>query len=428
MRTATRSQQTQCRPRCLEKVARSGNRCQCSRVKTARTITVGHTRTDIKFSHDPSGNGAIVLAHGKVWRFEACDICDGGVCRTKQKVVPMMGIHSCPVAESHSFDPLTTYPMPTAATPAFTGDGLDPRLTTIQPGGGIVMSMELAWGRIRRWRLRKFCPGYVRRMQSLRQGSRGALPFEPVDARDLKYYRNQETYWWTDSDDRFRWRDSLPFARAGLAELVVIGGFFLLLGVAMFWLWWPLAVASLVVFALVVWFFRDPPRHIPDEHGSVVSPADGTIVQIDEIDDPEIGPAVQIGIFLSIFNVHINRASMAGKVVAVRYRPGKFLNALRPESARENENLDVVMETNNSPQGRYRIRQITGQFARRIVCWVRPGDVLSRGEQFGMIKLGSRTEVVIPRDRTLKICTAVGNKVKAGSSLIARYGMESLPP
>ncbi|MGV3484649.1 MAG: phosphatidylserine decarboxylase family protein [Planctomycetaceae bacterium] len=322
---------------------------------------------------------------------------------------------------------MTTIPSPSAVpSPAFTGDGLDPQITSIQPGGGVVMSMELAWGRVRRFLLRTFRPGYVRRMQSLRQGSRGALPFEPVDPRDLKYFRNQETYWWTDSDDRFRWRDSLPFARVGLAELFVIGGFFLLLGIVLFWVWWPLAVASLVVFGLVVWFFRDPPRQIPDAVGSVVSPADGKVVQIEEIEDPEIGPAVQIGIFLSIFNVHINRASLAGKVVAVRYRRGLFLNALRPESARENENLDVVLET--ADHRRYRIRQITGQFARRIVCWVRPGDVLARGEQYGMIKLGSRTEVVIPRDRTLKMCTTIGESVKAGSSLLARYGVDAGPP
>ncbi len=299
--------------------------------------------------------------------------------------------------------------------------GMDPRLTTIQPGGGIVMSIELAWGRLRRWLLRTFRPGYVEQMRKLRQGGRGSLPFEPVDSRDLKFYRNQETYWWPDSDDSFRWRDSLPFARVGLAELILIGGFFCLLGVLLFWVWWPLSLPPLVVCALVVWFFRDPPRDIPTEHGLVVSPADGLIVQIDPIEDPEIGPAVQIGIFLSIFNVHINRSSLEGSVVAVRYQPGKFLNALRPQSARENENLDVVLQSRERPFRPFRIRQITGQFARRIVCWARPGDLLSKGEQYGMIKLGSRTELVIPRDESLEICVAIGDKVAAGATRLARY-------
>ncbi len=184
---------------------------------------------------------------------------------------------------------------------SFEGDGLDPQIKTIQPGGGVVMSLELAWGSLRRKLLRTFFPSYVRRMESVRQGSRGSLPFEPVDPRDLKYYRNQETYWWTDADDRYRWRDAIPFARAGLAELIVIGGFFLLLTILFIWVWWPLSVAAGVVFVLVVWFFRDPVREIPGDYGSVVSPADGKIVQIDEIVDPEIGPALQIGIFLSIF-------------------------------------------------------------------------------------------------------------------------------
>lgn len=301
---------------------------------------------------------------------------------------------------------------------------MDPRLTTIQPGGGWVMSLELAWGYLRRRILRTLRPGYVEKMRGLRQGTRGTLPFDPVDSRDLKFYRNQETYWWPDSDDAFRWRDSLPFVRAGLAELILIGGFFFLLALLLGWFWWPLGLPPLVVCGLVVWFFRDPPRTIPLEHGVVVAPADGKIVQIEPIEDPDIGPAVQIGIFLSIFNVHINRSSLAGSVVEVRYRPGKFLNALRPESARENENLDVLMFSPDQPGKPFRIRQITGQFARRIVCWVRPGDVLAKGEPFGMIKLGSRTELVIPRDESLEFEVAIGDTVWAGSSRLARYRLD----
>jgi len=303
---------------------------------------------------------------------------------------------------------------------------MDPQLTTIQPGGGIVMSIELGWGYLRRWYLRKFRSGYVNRMSVLRQGSRGSLPFEPVDQRDVKFYRNQETYWWPEADDDYRWRDSLPFARAGLAELILISGLFVFLAAVLGLVWWPLCLPPLVISGLVVWFFRNPPREIPSGHGVIVSPADGKMVEIVEVDDPDIGPAIRFGIFLSIFNVHINRSSMSGAVVAVRYRPGKFLNALRPESARENENLDVILSSNEMPGQFFRVRQITGQFARRIVCWVRPGDVLTRGEQFGMIKLGSRTELVIPRHDALQIEVAIGDTVSAGSTRLAHYRFDAL--
>jgi len=313
-----------------------------------------------------------------------------------------------------------------AQTALAQGEFMDPALTTIQPGGGVVMSIELAWGRLRRAYLRTFRSGFVNRMAASRQGTRGSLPIDPVDPRDLKYYRNQNTHWWAESDDPFAWRDSLPFVRVGLAELILIGGGFVVLAALLAMLWWPLALPMLVLAALVVWFFRDPTREIPSEAGTIVSPADGKLVQIERVDDPELGPCVQFGIFLSIFNVHANRASLPGRVVAVRYRPGKFLNALRPESARENENLDVILADTEAiaasgEGGMIRIRQITGQFARRIVCWVQPGDVLVRGEMFGMIKLGSRTELLIPQSEALEIVAQIGDKIHAGSTTLGRY-------
>ena len=305
---------------------------------------------------------------------------------------------------------------------------MDPALTTIQPGGGVVMSIELGWGRIRRWYLRTFRKGFVKRMAATRQGDRGPIEFDPVDPRDIKYYRNQPTHWWETSDDPFTWRDSLPFMRVGLAELVLIGGGFFDLAVLAGLYHWLLALPFLVLCGLVVWFFRNPSRTIPDQHGTVVSPADGKLVQIDRVEDPELGSCVQFGIFLSIFNVHANRSSLPGRVVAVRYKKGKFLNALRPESAQENENLDVILVDTESPDRKYRIRQITGQFARRIVCWVRPGDVLTRGEMFGMIKLGSRTELVIPDSESLEITAKIGEKVCAGSTTLGRYLHGTDPP
>jgi len=298
---------------------------------------------------------------------------------------------------------------------------MDPQITTIQPGGGVVMRIELAWGHWRRGCLRRLRPGYVRRMAATRRGDPGDVPFVPVDPRDLKYYQNQPTCFWDPADDPFRWRNRLGFVRAGLAELLLIGGLFAMFGIAAAWLWWPLGIPFWIVTALVIWFFRNPTRSIPDTAGTVTSPADGKLVEIERIEDPELGSCVQFGIFLSIFNVHANRSSLPGRVVKAAYRPGKFLNALRPESARENENLDVYLQSGEIGDRVFRIRQITGQFARRIVCWVRPGDRLSRGEMYGMIKLGSRTELVIPDDDALVIQAKIGQKVQAGSTVLAVY-------
>ncbi|MEM9827001.1 MAG: phosphatidylserine decarboxylase [Planctomycetota bacterium] len=302
-------------------------------------------------------------------------------------------------------------------------DNMDPKITTIQPGGGVVMSLELAWGRIRRFLYRTLRPGHVKKFADTRQGQRGNLPFDPVDPRDVKFYRNQETYWWAEDDDPYRWRDALPFVRAGLAELLLMGGGSVVLAIGLGWVWWPLALPPLVVAGLIVWFFRDPRREIPEAVGTLVSPADGKLVEIEKVDDPDLGPCIRFGIFLSIFNVHANRASLPGEVVAVRYKPGKMLNALKPESARENENLDVIIRASEHPEMRYRIRQITGQFARRIVCWVRPGHVLTRGEMYGMIKLGSRTELVVPDRPELEMVAQIGDKVQAGSTVMAKYRM-----
>lgn len=313
---------------------------------------------------------------------------------------------------------------------------MDPQLACIQPGGGWIIHLELAWGRWRRWYLKTFRPGYVARMRELRRGEFNGCPHEVIDPRDLKFYQNQGGYYWIREDDPFVWRDRLPFAREGLAELIVFslvtfGGAALIAWVARAFapggllemLAWLAATALAVIGILIVWFFRNPRRQIPGDANFVVSPADGKIVAIDEIEHDEFigGPALMIGIFLSIFNVHINRAPAAGRVIGLKYRPGKYLNALRPESARENEQLAVRMECAERPGRRMVVRQITGAIARRIVCRLKPGDQLARGEIFGMIKLGSRTELVIPREPGLVVKTRIGEKVHAGSSVLAAY-------
>jgi phosphatidylserine decarboxylase len=317
---------------------------------------------------------------------------------------------------------------------------MDPQVWRIQPGGGVVVQLELAWGYWRRFWLRTFRPGYVRRMAATRKGDCNVCPHDVIDSRDTKFFRNQGGYYWDAADDPFRWRDRIPFARAGLAELLVFGTLTfgsaaglaagllsrpdLAAGNALLWaVCWFLVAGLVGCGGLIVWFFRNPNRHVPTSAGLVISPADGKVVAIDELDHDEFvgGPAVRVAIFLSIFNVHINRAPVAGRVIGIGYRKGKFLNALRPESARENEQLALRMQETAAPYRRYVIRQITGAIARRIVCWAKPGDELARGEQFGMIKFGSRTELVMPREPGLTIRTKVGDKVKAGLSVLAEF-------
>jgi len=323
-----------------------------------------------------------------------------------------------------------------SAAPRLPLEPMDPQLTSIQPGGGWIIRLELAWGRLRRWYLRTFRSAYVKRMRALRKGDFNGAPHEVLDPRDLKFYENQGGYHWDRGDDPFTWRDRLPFVRAGLAELIVssvvtFGGAAaaagaaqamrftgVLLGAA-----WLLATALAVIGVLIVWFFRNPRRAVPTEAGLIVSPADGKLVSIEEIEHDDFigGPAVVIGIFLSIFNVHVNRSPAAGRVIGLRYRPGKCLNALRPESARENEQLAVRLECDEPPHRRMIVRQITGAIARRIVCRLKPGDVLERGEIFGMIKLGSRTELVLPREAGLKLRAKLGDRVRAGTTILAAY-------
>jgi phosphatidylserine decarboxylase len=304
---------------------------------------------------------------------------------------------------------------------------LDRQITSIQPGGGFCMRLELAWGRLRRAYLKTFRRGYLRRMAALRRGDPAGCPHEILDPRDLKYFRNQTDCHWQPSDDPFAWRDRLPFARSGLVELLVLGGGAAIVAAVLALIYWPAAIVPAVGALFVLWFFRNPRRTSPTAAGLVVSPADGRIAAIEELEYDEFvgGPAVLIGIFLSVFNVHINRAPIASRVMGLSYRPGKFLNALRPESARENEQMAIQLEEGLPPHRRMIVRQIAGAIARRIVCWLKPGDQLARGEQFGMIKFGSRTELVLPREAGLRIEVRIGQRVKAGTTIVARYGAQA---
>ena len=262
-------------------------------------------------------------------------------------------------------------------------------------------------------------------MAQLRQGDTAGAPYEILDPRDLKYCCNLCTAHWAPEHDAFDWRESLPFARWGLAELQLMG-WPLLSATMLLWMfsgpWRWLALVPAVLFGLVVYFFRDPVRVIPQDVDAIVSPADGTIAEVTEVEHYDFfdGPAVRIGIFLSIFNVHVNRSPRHARVVDMHYKPGEFLNAMNPESALRNEFMWIGLEEVDNPHRKLAVRAISGLIARRIVCVLKPGQEVERGEKFGMIKLGSRTELILPRD-SVQVSVKVGQKIQAGSTILANY-------
>lgn len=296
------------------------------------------------------------------------------------------------------------------------------------------MNLELAWGRLRRGYLRRLRPGYVRRMTEKRQGQCPNCPHDVIDPRDLKFYRNVCGYWFRPEDDWFRWRGRLGLARMGLAEVVCFSLLYIVataaLAHAAFWwhpVFWPLLAMVLLLWFEVVFFFRDPERAISSDPTVLVSPADGTVTHVDEVSDPDFpgGRAYRISIFLSVFNVHVNRMPRHSRVVNVRYFPGAFLDARNPECGVRNEQLWLDLE--DAATGLpLRVKQISGKIARRIVCWVKPGDKLAAGERFGMIKFGSRTEIYLPVRQTVEVNVKPGDKVKGGSTVLLRFAATSL--
>lgn len=184
---------------------------------------------------------------------------------------------------------------------------------------------------------------------------------------------------------------------------------------AFFSLWLSLVFVALILYSLA--FFRDPNRADPSDQRAVVAAADGTVADIGEIDEKEFLKARtrRVGIFLSIFDVHTNRAPVAGRIAFQQFRKGLFYDARRPECSEKNEAMTWAFQ---NPRATIVVRQLSGAIARRIVGWAKVGDELKRGERFGMIRFGSRTEVYLPLDA--EILVKVGDHVKGGASVIAR--------
>ena len=190
----------------------------------------------------------------------------------------------------------------------------------------------------------------------------------------------------------------------------------LLLGLGALWLTWYLPAAILIFVGwFVFYFFRDPERTPPADLDAVVSPADGRVVVIAE--EPCAGePGRRISVFLSVWDVHVNRSPFAGTIRKIEYRPGKFYAALRQRASEENEQNVFTVETD---RGLLRFKQIAGWIARRVVSWKEPGNAVRTGERIGMIRFGSRMDVWLPREA--EIVVKKGQFVSAGSSVLARW-------
>lgn len=180
--------------------------------------------------------------------------------------------------------------------------------------------------------------------------------------------------------------------------------------------WKNTGIAVLVLTLFVLFFFRDPERTVPEGEGIVVSPADGKVIVVKDIFEPSYlrQEVRQISIFLSVFNVHVNRSPIAGTVESVKYNPGKFHVASVDKASLDNEQTAMVV---SDGKNKILVKQIAGLIARRIVCYAKPGDGLRRGERYGLIRFGSRVDIFLPKNA--EITAKVGDRVKGARDAIA---------
>jgi len=197
----------------------------------------------------------------------------------------------------------------------------------------------------------------------------------------------------------------------------IAGAFAIALLVQFFagWLW---ALPLWLIALFVLQFFRDPPRIIPALAGAVLAPADGRIVAVDKVQDPYLSrEALKVSVFMNIFNVHSNRSPVDGEICNRWYFPGSFLNASLPKASLENERNALWIKTGEGHD--VTCVQIAGLIAKRIVCHVKPGENLTRGQRFGFIRFGSRVDVYLPLGT--KVNVGIGDKVRATETVLARF-------
>ncbi len=215
-------------------------------------------------------------------------------------------------------------------------------------------------------------------------------------------------------DKETRINNRLPFAREGF-PFIFIG-----IGITIFFAWLGVTTLTLIACAIalfVLYFFRDPERHHSEPKNAVLTPADGRILEIKNLESqnsPLGQPAIKVSIFMSVFNVHVNRIPIQGTVKSISYHPGKFLSANLDKASEQNEHNRVTLQTLDAKE--IMVIQIAGLIARRIACWIDEGDTVKTGQRFGLIRFGSRLEVFLPADSNIII--QVRQKVKAGETVI----------
>lgn len=203
----------------------------------------------------------------------------------------------------------------------------------------------------------------------------------------------------------------IPLAKEGYVFFVPVG--LIALGLAALSFFWAAGVFFLL-FLFIVNFFRDPNRIVPQEKNAIISPADGKIVEIVKENNPFTNqPSTRVSVFLNVFDVHINRIPISGRIEKLTYNKGKFLNAASPKASLDNEQTALLIDN-----GKHKVvvKQIAGLIARRIVCWAKVGDEFSSGERFGLIRFGSRADLFLPEGTRLTV--SIGDRVAGGADII----------
>lgn len=317
-------------------------------------------------------------------------------------------------------------------------------LSTSRP---LARKLREGWGKLRRFYLCQLRPGKVRARIALRKGAcrgcaeccelffrcphlgpdRRCTEYDsrykpciayPIDERDV---RNMDCGFTFDAEEPGRPRPlGLPLAPWGARELVQMGvacGLGAAAGLGISWLdgvpaGYALTAGFAALFAFGLFFFRDPRRAVP-AGGGLLAPADGRVTDVREVEEPEFlgGRALRVGIFMSVFDVHVNRAPCAGRVRFLRHREGAFRNVLFEAAWEKNENVLLGLEAEGGPVA---VRLVAGAIARRIVLDPRPGSWVARGERMGMVKFGSRAELLVPAGAGWRAAVSPGTAVKGG--------------